>query len=131
MAADVTIKKHATFREQVTLSLSTGGAVDVTNYTSYKAKLRNRAATPDQPTIDFLKTAAFITVTVATVVGDNSKLELSIANTVTDDLDSTEGYPDARLPVIDIEMTEVASPNDVVVLANPLTVAIEESYAHD
>ena len=99
------IKKYADFETRVVIDID-GAAMDSSLY-SFIAKIRDVAERPHIPAGDFIP-GGVITVTTAVVGGDLTSLDLTLTDTQTATLSTTENESSVRRPRLDIQLTRTS-----------------------
>ena len=99
------IQRYADFDVRVTIDID-GTLMDSSLY-SFVAKIRDVAEQPHIPAGDFIP-GGVITVATAVVGGDLTSLDLTLTDTQTATLSTTENESSVRRPRLDIQLTRTS-----------------------
>ena len=119
------IQKYADFDMRVAIGIN-GTPMDSSLYT-FVAKIRDVAERPHILAGDFIP-GGVITVTTAVVGGDATSLDLTLTDTQTATLSSTENESSGRRPRLDIQMTRIS--DSIIFVTDYGVVDIWETYSY-
>ena len=125
--ADYQIKRYEDYKRQVTLTIDTVG-IDHALY-NIKCKMRDAPKAIRKTEGSYLNDQPYFAFTVDKVVGEPSKVDISLTTTQTALLKATHDAPASELPRLDFELELISDSSKVY--TDPQTVAIAETYAHD